>query len=42
MSGIPAGEKCEWCDRLAEYETDEYYLCEEHHDQHVDGARGKD
>lgn len=41
-SGIPEGTMCDHCEDLAEYETDEGYLCEEHHDQHVDGYRPKD
>lgn len=42
MSDIPEGTSCEWCDNPAEFETDEYYLCEEHHDQHVDVYRSDD
>ena len=40
--GIPDGTICEHCDELAEYETDDFYLCEEHHEQHVDGIRPTD
>lgn len=39
---IPVNATCEYCDNTAEYWGGDNWLCEEHHDQYVDGYRERD
>lgn len=42
MSYIPKGKLCDHCEELAEFETDEYYLCADCHEHHAAAYIPKD